>query len=54
MVRPEPLEWWQIEDDEPPRRPGFPPIVRITAAVLSVCLVVAGVGTLLEIILTSR
>jgi hypothetical protein len=48
------LEWWETVDDTEPRRRGYPPVVRITAAVLSLCLVVAGVGTVLDIILASR
>ncbi len=31
-----------------------PPLVKVTAAVLALCLVVAGLGTVLEIILSSR
>jgi hypothetical protein len=47
-------QWWDEEDYAEPWGTGHPPVVKITAAVLALCLVVAGVGTLLEIILASR
>lgn len=51
---PEEPEWW--EDDVYAESWGrrHPPLVRVVAAVLSVCLVVAGVGTVLELVLTAR
>jgi hypothetical protein len=50
---PEPREWWD-DDESEPWEPVRPTLFRVTAAVLSVCLLVAGVGTVLEIILSSR
>jgi len=48
-------EWWEIDDDEeeewPPRHRG---VVKVTAIVLSISLLVAGVGTLLEVVLSGR
>jgi hypothetical protein len=45
-------EWWEDEVEE--WGPRHPPLVKVTAAVLAVCLVVAGFGTVLEIVLASR
>lgn len=45
-------EWWEDEIEE--WGPAHPPLVRVTAVVLALCLVVAGFGTVLEIILASR
>ncbi len=48
-------EWWEIDDDEeeewPPRHRG---VVKVTAIVVSISLLVAGVGTLLEVVLSGR
>jgi hypothetical protein len=59
---PQPLEdrvpverdWWEIDDEEeewPARRSR---VVRVTAVVVSLSLVVAGIGTLLDIVLGAR
>jgi hypothetical protein len=49
---PEPLEWWEDEIEEwGPRHPRF---VKITAVVVSISLVVAGLGTVFELLLTTR
>ncbi len=50
---PEPREWWD-DDEEEEWGPRHSALVKVTAAVLSVCLLVAGVATVLEVILTSR
>jgi hypothetical protein len=47
-------EWWDEDDYAEPWGTGHPPVVKLTTAVLALCLIVAGVGTLLEIILASR
>ena len=47
-------EWAEMDDLPDEWGPRHPPLVRITAAVLSLCLVVAGLGTVLEIVLSSR
>ncbi len=48
-------EWWEMEDDEEeewaPRHRG---VVKVTAIVLSFSLIVAGLGTLLEVVLSAR
>jgi hypothetical protein len=45
-------EWWEDEVEE--WGPRHPPLVRVTAAVVAICLVVGGFSTVLEMILTSR
>jgi hypothetical protein len=51
---PEPREWWDDDDEMEEWGPRHPPLVRVTAAVLSLCLLVAGIATVLEVILSSR
>jgi hypothetical protein len=48
------LEWWEEEqlDEEWPSRHS--PIIKVTAVIVSVSLLVAGVGTVLELILAAR
>jgi hypothetical protein len=60
---PQPLEemtpveraWWEIDDDEDDewssRRPA---VIKVTAIVVSVSLLLAGLGTLLEVVLSAR
>ena len=60
---PQPLEemtpveraWWEIDDEEDDgwssRRPA---VMKVTAIVVSVSLVLAGLGTLLEVVLSAR
>jgi hypothetical protein len=51
---PEPREWWEIDDDEeewPSRRPR---VMKVTAVVVSLSLVLAGLGTLLDVVLTGH
>jgi hypothetical protein len=51
---PEPREWWEEDDEVDEWGPRHPPVVRVTAAVLALCLVVAGFGTVLEIVLSAH
>jgi hypothetical protein len=47
-------EWWEIEDEEeewPSRRPR---VIRVTAIVVSISLLMAGLGTVLEVVLSAR
>jgi hypothetical protein len=48
-------EWWEIEDEEeedwPSRRPA---LMKVTAIVVSISLLLAGLGTVLEVILSAR
>jgi hypothetical protein len=60
---PQPLEemtpveraWWEIDDEEDDgwssRRPA---VIKVTAIVVSASLVLAGLGTLLEVVLSAR
>jgi hypothetical protein len=60
---PQPLEattpverdWWEIDDDEeeqwPSRRPA---VMKVTAIVVSVSLLLAGLGTVLDVVLSAR
>ena len=41
---PEPREWWEEDDELDEWGPRHPPVVRVTAAVLALCLVVGGLG----------
>jgi hypothetical protein len=51
---PEPREWWDDDEDMEEWGPRHPPLVRVTAVVLSLCLLVAGLATVAEVILSSR
>jgi hypothetical protein len=47
-------EWWEIDDDEedwPPRRRR---VVKATAVVVSISLILAGLGTVLEVVLSAH
>lgn len=60
---PQPLEaippvvrdWWEIDDDEdeewPSRRPA---VMKVTAIVVSAALLLAGLGTVLDVVLSAR
>jgi hypothetical protein len=51
---PDEREWWEIDDDEeewPPRHRG---VVKVTAIVVSLSLLVAGLGTLFEVVFSAR
>jgi hypothetical protein len=47
------LDWWEIDDEEEwlPRRPR---VIKVVSLVLALSLLIAGVGTVLEIVLSSR
>lgn len=48
-------EWWELDDeDEEEWGPRHPRVIRVTAVVVSISLVVAGLGTILELLLSSR
>jgi hypothetical protein len=59
---PQPLEdrapverdWWEIDDEEEEWPARHSRVVRVTAVVVSLSLVVAGIGTLLDIVLGAR
>jgi hypothetical protein len=48
-------EWWEIDDDEdeewPARRPA---VMKVTAIVVSISLLLAGLGTVLDVVLSAR
>jgi hypothetical protein len=52
---PVPLEWWEVDDDDDQewstRRPA---IMKVTAIVVSVSLLLAGLGTVLDVVLSAR
>lgn len=50
---PEPLPWWE-EDEVEEWGPRHPPMVRVTALILSMCLIVAGLSTVLDVLLSSH
>jgi hypothetical protein len=43
-----------VFDDVGDWAPMHRPLIKVTAVILAVCLVVAGVGTVLEVLLTAR
>jgi hypothetical protein len=47
-------EWWELEDVEEEWAPRHSRLMKLTAVVLSISLAVAGVGTVLEILLSSH
>jgi hypothetical protein len=49
---PETPEWW--EDEVEDWGPRYPRAVKVTAVIVSISLVVAGIGTVLEVLLTAR
>jgi hypothetical protein len=60
---PQPLEtmtpvardWWDIDDDEDEEWPSHRPVVmKVTAIVVSVALLLAGLGTVLDVVLSAR
>ena len=46
-------EWWEMDEDEewPPRQPR---VIRVTAIVVSVSLFLAGIGTMLDVVLAAH
>jgi hypothetical protein len=59
---PQPLEertptesdWWDMDDADEEWGPRYPRAVKVTAVVVSISLVLAGLGTVLEILLASH
>jgi hypothetical protein len=48
-------EWWELDDEDAEDwGPRHPTVIKITAIVVSVSLVVAGLGTVFELLLSSR
>jgi hypothetical protein len=49
------LEWWEVDDmDDEEWVPRRQPAMKITAIILSASLLLAGVGTVLEIVLSAH
>jgi hypothetical protein len=48
-------EWWEIDDEEddvwPSRRQT---VIKVTAILVSISLLLAGIGTVLEVVLSAR
>jgi hypothetical protein len=49
-------EWWEIDDDDdddewPPRHPR---VIKVTAVVVSISLLMAGLGTVLDIVFSAH
>jgi hypothetical protein len=51
---PVPLEWWEEDDFDGEWPARHSPVIKVTAVVVSISLLVAGVGTVLEIILAAH
>ncbi|MGP0032190.1 MAG: hypothetical protein ACLPVF_17015 [Acidimicrobiales bacterium] len=47
-------EWWEIDEVEEEWGPRHSRVVRVTAVLLSFALAVAGVGTVLELVLSAH
>lgn len=47
-------EWWEVDDEEEEWRPHHSRVIRVTALIVAFSLVVAGLGTLLEVVLSAR
>jgi hypothetical protein len=47
-------EWWDDETYGEEWHSGHSPVIKVTAVVLSVSLIVAGLGTVLELVLSAR
>jgi hypothetical protein len=47
-------EWWEVDDEEEEWRPRHSRVIRVTALIVAFSLVVAGLGTLLEVVLSAR
>jgi hypothetical protein len=48
------LEWWEEEDIDEEWPARHSPVIKVTAVVVSISLLVAGVGTVLELILAAH
>ncbi len=48
-------DWWEIDDDEDePWASRRPAVMKVTAIVVSVSLLLAGLGTVLDVVLSAR
>jgi hypothetical protein len=50
-------EWWELDDEDAEDvewNPRHPRVIRVTAVILSISLLLAGVGTVLEVVLSAR
>lgn len=47
-------EWWEIDDDEEEWTSHRPAVMKVTAIVVSLSLLLAGLGTVLEVVLSAR
>ena len=48
-------EWWEIDDDDDEEWPArHPTVIKVTAIIVSISLLLAGVGTVLEVVLSAR
>ena len=49
-------EWWDEDDDDQDEEwpSGHPRVIKVTAIVVSISLLLAGVGTVLEVVLSAR
>jgi hypothetical protein len=48
-------EWWEIDDDDDEEWPArHPKVIKVTAIIVSISLLMAGVGTMLEVVLSAR
>jgi hypothetical protein len=51
---PEPREWWEIDDEEEEWPSRHPRVIKVTAVVVSLSLLLAGVGAVLEVVLSGH
>jgi hypothetical protein len=47
-------EWWELDDDDEEWPTGRPRVIKVIAVVVSISLLMAGVGTVLEVVLSAR
>ena len=47
-------EWWEIDDDVEEWPARHPKVIRVTAVVVSISLLVAGLGTVLDMVLAAH
>jgi hypothetical protein len=48
-------EWWEDDDDQDEEWPSHHPrVIKVTAIVLSISLILAGAGTVLEVVLSAH
>jgi hypothetical protein len=47
-------EWWELDDDDEPWPARRPRVIKVTAVVVSISLLMAGAGTVLEVVLSAH